>query len=123
VIQVTAQIRVNHFRETRTEQFLDLPYGVLGAPFGTIRVLLGLQICLEDWPQDQNYSHLHDAIANTRDAHSALPLHPDRFPDLLPSPTRIIRSAASVSKSSEFAEGTIRTSLSWPLTGVTRPSP
>ena len=100
-----------------------MPYGVFGAPFGTIRVLLGLQVCLEDRPQDQNHGHLHHAIADTRDAHSALPLHPDHLPDLLPSPIRIIRFAASVLRSSEFAEGTILTSLSWPLTGVTPPSP
>ena len=30
-VEVTAQIRVNHFHETRTEQRLDMPDGILGA--------------------------------------------------------------------------------------------
>ena len=46
-------------------------------------------------------------------AHSALPPHPDRLRDLSPSPIRIIPFGASVSRSSEFAEGTILTSSSW----------
>ena len=38
----------------------------LAPPLRTIRVLLWLQVRLEDRPQDDYRSHLHHAIANTR---------------------------------------------------------
>jgi hypothetical protein len=70
------------------------------------------EVGLKDRLEYQHGRRLNDPVLDRGDAHSALPLHPDPFPDLLRSPIRIIRSGASVSKSSEFAEGTILTSLS-----------
>ena len=52
------------------DQRFDLPYGVLRL-LGTIRVLLGLQVRLEDRPQDENRCHLHHAIANTGNSQRA----------------------------------------------------
>ena len=44
----------------------------MGVALRTIRVLLWLQVRLEDRPQDQHRSHLHHAIANTRNSQRAL---------------------------------------------------
>jgi hypothetical protein len=111
-IEVSRQVRVHHLGVSRPEQLFHLANGVQGVAFRAVGVLFRLQIGLEDRLQDQHRGHLHDTIFDARDAHSALPLHPDPLPDLLRSPIRIIRFGANVSKSSEFAEGMILISLS-----------
>jgi hypothetical protein len=81
------------------------------------------EVLLVDRFQNHDDRSLEYFILEGWNAQSALPTHPDLLRDLSPSPIHIIPFAAFGSRSSEFAEGTILTSLSWPLTGVTPPSP
>ena len=104
-VEVTGQVRVDHLGMPRPEQPFDLPNGVQGAALRAVGVLFRLQVGLEDRLQDQHRRHLHHAIFDARNAHSTLPPHPNRLRDSSPSPIRIIRSAASGSRSSGFAEG------------------
>jgi hypothetical protein len=64
----------------RAEQPVDLPHGVQSAVLGPIRVLLRLQVRLEDRLQDQHRRHLHHAISNR--ANSQRPLFAIRFRDV-----------------------------------------
>ena len=51
---------------------MDLPDGVQGAAVRPVGMLLRLKIGLEDWLQDQHYSHLHHAIPDRANAQRAL---------------------------------------------------
>lgn len=64
MIQIPAQVRVHNLPMPRSQKLLDFSDGVQRALPGSIRVLLRLQVGLEDRLQDHHHSPLHHAIPN-----------------------------------------------------------
>jgi len=67
-VKVPGKIRVNDLRMTRVQQAVYLPDRRQSIALGPIRVLLGLQVCLEDRLQDQNCCRPGHAIPDRRNA-------------------------------------------------------
>ncbi|MGZ3489088.1 MAG: hypothetical protein ACXVBY_19750, partial [Isosphaeraceae bacterium] len=58
----------------RADQPVGVPDGIQRAAVGSVRILLRLQVGLEDRLNDQNHGHLRHAIPNRTDLSSILHL-------------------------------------------------
>ena len=71
-VEVPAQVSVNHLSMPGVEQRHNLPDGIQGTSSGSVRVLLGRQVGLEDRLQDQHRRRLHHAVLDGRNAQRTL---------------------------------------------------
>ena len=117
------QIRVVDLTKLGGEVLADRVDRLMSVPARTEPVGAVQEVGLKDRLEHQQNRHLNDPVFDRRDAHSALPPYPNRLRDSSPSPIRIIRSAASKSRSSGFAAETIPISSSDSPTGGMPPSP
>ena len=71
-VEISAQIRVDHFGIPAPQQILHALDRVQGASVGPVGVLLRLQVGFEDGFQEQDRRHLHHAIPDRRDTKRSL---------------------------------------------------
>src|SRR5215831_1556112 len=76
-VEVAAQVCVHHFRMPRVHQGMDRFDGIQCTAVRSVRVLLRLQIDLENWFENQHCRHLHHAVTDRWD--SQRPLLPVRL--------------------------------------------
>ena len=71
-IKVPAQVRIDYLGMPRVQQRVYLPNGIVGALPRPVRILLRLEIGLEDWLKYQHCRHLHHSITDPGNAQRSL---------------------------------------------------
>ena len=104
--------RIHSWTVPMAQQEMSLSQRIGTAAFPSKAIGMAVGMRFRDGIESEQVECLHGSIGHCGDAHSTLPLHPNRLRDSSPSPIPTIRFAASGSRSSGFAAGTIRISSS-----------